>query len=180
MDLATQAEQVDQALGAVLSIDVDVETLTGDRQTITVTPFRGKQIAGLLRCVNELAVAGIDFTDLKSIENFSALLTDTPDIGLKLIAEAITPESDPVRRPKAVADSIELVGYQQIEELTNLGHAVWIVNKNYFQKKGAPLLALFGIDPAQLEELKAKWIGAGSSPGSSTTAIVSPTSANTP
>jgi len=174
-----QADQVDVALGAALSINVDLELpppaansrqehVDGDsRKTITVTPFRGKQVAGLLRCINDLVAAGIDLSNLESMENFSALITQAPDIAFKLLAEAITPEPNPIKRPAAVNVSIDLVGYQQIEELTTLGHAVWTVNKNYFQKKGPALLALLGIDPAYLEELKATWIGAQSSPASS-------------
>lgn len=176
----SQADELDQALGAVIAIEVDIESLDGSRQGITVTPFRGKQLGGVLRCINDLTAAGVDLTNLKDIENFSALLTQAPDIGFKLLAECITGEPDPIKRPHAVAESLNLVGYQQVEELMNLGVAIWTVNKNYFQKKGPAMLAALGLPPSMLEDVKSLFDGQKLLASSPPTDTASKISANTP
>lgn len=188
---ADQAAQLRAALG-----EGDVEAL-GDTQ---ITPIRVKQFSGILRCLGKLS-GSIDFHDWKNIDFFS-LITSGGDDAIELVAEAITQEPDPLKRPAAVKAAIVTVGNLDLLEMAKILGGWFKVNQSFFVQNQVAFLEAFGIPAetatvifqtlsefwnevkqvgtAEVEKAKATAVGPASSSSSSPTDTASTTSANTP
>jgi hypothetical protein len=154
---ATQAEELDRALGAdsetvFLPFDGDPQR---ERRGVEIRPLKLKQLSQVLKCINELADSGVSLTG-----NFNevTLLLTGGDVAIKLIAIAS-------------GEPVEVIEKLELDDAAAMAGAIYRVNKTFFQKKGATILAALGIDPAVLDQLKAKVLpGLKSSEPSSPTA----------
>lgn len=152
MSEANQATQLDQALGAESESTTihDGDTL----RAVVITPLKLKQFSQVLKCINELADAGVSLES--GIDSMRLLMTGG-DIAIKLIAIAS-------------GESVQTIEQLELDEAANLAGAIWRINKSFFQKKAATMLAAFGLTPEQVDKAKEFWNGLTSSASSSVTA----------
>ena len=130
-DTATdQARQIDQALGLEM-----IEVPIGDK-TVEVRPLKLKQFSEVLKCVNELAQAGVVVGN-----NFDALqlIAQGGDVAMKLIS---------IASGFPIADVEDL----ELDEAAEVAGAIWRVNNSFFEKKAATMLAAFGMSEAKAQE----------------------------
>lgn len=191
------SEATDQAtqLGAVLGEGVDdLFEITDDGTGVAITPIKLKQFSGILRCLKNFS---LDFTDWKNIDYFSLLETGG-DNAIELIAEAITHERDPLKRPAAVKASVIVVGGLDLLQTAKILGCWFQVNKDFFVQNQTAFLKAFGISAEKYQEIQnsarelwgalkevaqseiKKAVGPESSSSSSPTDTVSTTSAITP
>ncbi len=151
-DANNQVEQLEQALG----VDREIVPIHDGNtvKDVVVAPLRLKQFSQVLKCINELADAGIS---LEGGFDAMKLITSGGDVAIKLMSIASG-------EPLATIEQLEL------DEAAQLAGAIYRVNKSFFEKKAETMLAAFGVTPEQAEKLKQSLAGLTSSASSSPTA----------
>lgn len=135
-EINDHAAELDQALGLDCEVVRITEPNSKDVRTVTIRPLRLKHFSEVLKCINDLANAGISLDT--GIDSMKLLMTGG-DVAIKLIAIA---SGEPV----ATIEQLEL------DEAAELAGAIWRVNKSFFEKKTATMLEAFGVSREKAQE----------------------------
>lgn len=151
MPESSDAKALAEALGKTTEQSIEIKG-----RSITIEPAQIDQILQMMICVERLAQKGLQLPGvtafgLKSSTQVIQLLLRSGGDFKEFLAIAANPDLS------KKDEEIAFIGSLNVLQAAQYAGLIWKVNKDFFVENQAAILAAFGLEPKDLEEITNTW-----------------------